>query len=78
MEICLLSGTESLELLLEKNKVTFGITENVKTFNPIKITFMNWIKMIEDFKNSANSNERFNSFFGPPEWNLNKSKNHNL
>lgn len=62
----------------EKNKVTFGITENVKTFNPIKITFMNWIKMIEDFKNSANSNERFNSFFGPPEWNLNKSKNHNL
>jgi hypothetical protein len=39
---------------------------------------MNWIKMIEDFKNSANSNERFNSFFGPPEWNLNKSKNHNL
>jgi sterol desaturase/sphingolipid hydroxylase (fatty acid hydroxylase superfamily) len=62
----------------EKSKVIFGITENVKTFNPIKITFMNWIKMIEDFQNSNNLTDKLNSFFGPPEWDLHKNKNPNL
>ena len=57
----------------EKNKVIFGITENVKTFNPIKITFMNWLKMYQDFKNSNSLSDKANSFFGPPEWNLYKN-----
>lgn len=57
----------------EKNKVIFGITENVKTFNPIKITFMNWLKMYQDFKNSNSLSDKANSFFGPPEWNLDKN-----
>lgn len=59
----------------EESKVIFGITENVKTYNPVKITFMNWLKIIEDFGNSANHNDRFKSIFGPPEWNLDKNKN---
>jgi len=62
----------------EESEVIFGITENVKTFNPIKITFMNWIKMIEDFRNSNSLTDRFNSFFGPPEWDLHKNKNLHL
>ncbi|MFL2699874.1 MAG: sterol desaturase family protein [Gammaproteobacteria bacterium] len=57
----------------EKNKVIFGITENVKTFNPIKITFMNWLKMYQDFKNSNSLSDKAHSFFGPPEWNLDKN-----
>ena len=57
----------------EKNKVIFGITENVKTFNPIKITFMNWLKMYQDYKNSNSLNDKVHSFFGPPEWNLDKN-----
>ncbi len=57
----------------EKNKVIFGITENVKTFNPIKITFMNWLKMYQDYKNSNSLNDKVRSFFGPPEWNLDKN-----
>ena len=57
----------------EKNKVIFGITENVKTFNPIKITFMNWLKMYQDFKNSNSLSDKVHSFFGPPEWNLDKN-----
>ena len=57
----------------EKNKVIFGITENVKTFNPIKITFMNWLKMYQDYKNSNSLSDKAHSFFGPPEWNLDKN-----
>ena len=57
----------------EESKVIFGITENVKTFNPIKITFMNWIKMFQDFKESSSLSDRLNSFFGPPEWHLDKT-----
>ena len=52
----------------EIEPVRFGIRENVKTFNPIKITFMFWQQMISDFKNSKNQKERLLSFFGRPEW----------
>ena len=52
----------------EIEPVRFGIRENVKTFNPIKITFMFWQQMVLDFKNSKNQKERFLSFFGKPEW----------
>ena len=52
----------------EIEPVKFGIRENVKTFNPIKITFMFWQQMISDFKNSKNQKEKLLSFFGKPEW----------
>ncbi len=52
----------------EIEPVRFGIRENVKTFNPIKITFMFWQQMVSDFKNSKNQKERLLSFFGKPEW----------
>ena len=52
----------------EIEPVRFGIRENVKTFNPIKITFMFWQQMVSDFKNSKNQKERLLSFFGRPEW----------
>ena len=52
----------------ETEPVRFGIRENVKTFNPIKITFMFWQQMVSDFKNSKNQKERLPSFFGKPEW----------
>ena len=52
----------------EIEPVRFGIRENVKTFNPIKITFMFWQQMVSDFKNSKNQKEKLLSFFGKPEW----------
>ena len=52
----------------EIEPVRSGIRENVKTFNPIKITFMFWQQMVSDFKNSKNQKERLLSFFGRPEW----------
>ena len=52
----------------EIEPVRFGIRENVKTFNPIKITFMFWQQMVSVFKNSKNQKDRLLSFFGKPEW----------
>ena len=52
----------------EIEPVKFGIRDNVKTYNPIKITFMFWGQMISDFKESTTVKEKFLSFFGRPEW----------
>jgi hypothetical protein len=50
----------------EKKPVTFGLVNNVNTFNPIRITFMGWMAMLKDMKNSANYKESLKIFFGPP------------
>ena len=52
----------------EIEPVKFGIRNNVKTYNPIKITFMFWGQMISDFKESTTAKDKFLSFFGRPEW----------
>jgi alkylglycerol monooxygenase len=52
----------------EIEPVKFGIRDNVKTFNPIKITFIFWVQMTSDFIKSKNSRDKFLSFFGRPEW----------
>ena len=52
----------------EKNDVVYGIRENVKTFNPVKITFFFWKNMITDYKKSKNLRDKFLSLFGSPEW----------
>ena len=54
----------------EKEEVNYGIRENVNTFNPIKITFMNWYLMYVDFKKSRGYKNKLLSFFGAPEWKL--------
>ena len=42
--------------------------ENVKTFNPVKITFLFWKNMFTDYKKSKNLRDKFLSLFGSPEW----------
>mgnify|MGYP006080153593 FL=1 len=58
----------------EDEPVIYGIKDNVKTFNPIKITFMLWIKMYKDFQVSLGIKEKFLSFFGTLEWQPSKIK----
>jgi sterol desaturase/sphingolipid hydroxylase (fatty acid hydroxylase superfamily) len=50
----------------EKEKVKFGLVNNVNTFNPTKITFMAWSSMIEDIKNKQSLSEALRIIFGPP------------
>ena len=45
----------------EKSDVVYGIKENVKTFNPVKITFLFWQNMVTDYKNSKNLNISFDT-----------------
>ena len=52
----------------EKEEVIFGLTNNVKTFNPFRITAFSWIQFVNDFKASNNLSDKFMSFFGSPEW----------
>ena len=50
----------------EEEPVTYGLVNNVNTFNPAKITFMAWSSMIEDINNKNDFSEMLNAIFGPP------------
>lgn len=52
----------------EKNKVVYGIIDNVQTFNPVKITFQFWITMYRDYKNAKSIKDKILCFVGRPEW----------
>jgi Sterol desaturase len=51
----------------EKANVRYGLVKNVNTFNPIKITLMEWSSIFKDMSKAPNLKESFNIFFGPPE-----------
>ena len=50
----------------EQKPVTFGLVNNVNTYNPLKITFMGWIAMIKDMKNSKSYRDSLRILLGPP------------
>ena len=52
----------------EREKVKYGIRENVKTFNPLKITFKVWFQIADDFSKSKTLKNKLLSIFGRPEW----------
>ena len=52
----------------EREKVKYGIRENVKTFNPLKITFRVWFQIADDFSKSKTLKSKLLSIFGRPEW----------
>lgn len=52
----------------ETEKVIYGLTENIKTHNPIKINVIEYYRIITDLRRSQTLKERFLSLFGPPEW----------
>jgi len=52
---------------LEKERVRYGLAKNVNTFNPIKITLMEWNSILKDLNKASNIKESFNIFFGPPK-----------
>lgn len=59
----------------DKNeKVVFGLTENIKTYHPIKMVFHEWINIINDLKKPSNLKAKFMYLFGPPGWSHDGSK----
>ena len=50
----------------EDEEVKFGLVNNVNTFNPVKVTFMAWISMINELKQKNSFIEIIKVMFGPP------------
>tara|TARA_Y100000768_G_C23902413_1_gene645827 strand:- start:135 stop:971 length:837 start_codon:yes stop_codon:yes gene_type:complete len=51
----------------EKANVRYGLVKNVNTYNPVKITFMEWRSMFSDMSKASSPQEFINIFFGPPK-----------
>jgi len=52
----------------EQEGVIYGLVNNVKTNNPITLTFYVWKKIIADMRASKTIKERWLSLLGAPEW----------
>ena len=52
----------------EMHRPTYGLTQNIKTFNPVRIAFHEWIRMANDTLKSRSINQVFMYLFGPPGW----------
>ena len=54
---------------LEDEKVVYGLVKNIKTFNLLKIAFLEWIYMFKDaFTGKKNIKQRLLYFIKPPGW----------
>lgn len=54
--------------------VIYGLTENIKTYNPVKMVFHEWINIVNDLKKPAPLKGKFMYVFGPPGWSHDGSK----
>ena len=54
---------------LEDEKVIYGLTTNISTFNPLKIAFHEWYAVIKDvFQRKISPINRLRYLFKPPGW----------
>ncbi|MCW3086441.1 MAG: fatty acid hydroxylase [Bacteroidetes bacterium] len=58
----------------ENDAVVYGLTENIKTHNPVKMVFHEWINIYHDLKKPASFKAKFMYLFGPPGWSHDGSK----
>ena len=52
----------------EEEVVVFGLTENLKSYNPMKMVFHEWRAIIEDLRKQTSIKNKFMYVFGPPGW----------
>lgn len=53
---------------LERERVDYGLTKNLETYNPVHVAFHEWIAIFRDVKNARSLHEAFMRVFGPPGW----------
>jgi hypothetical protein len=58
----------------KNDEVKFGLTENIKTFHPVKMVFHEWIGIFNDLKKPASLKAKLMYIFGPPGWSHDGSK----
>ncbi len=53
----------------EVEKPVYGLVKNIKTYNPIKIAFLEWVHLFKDAATSKTSlSNKLNYFIKPPGW----------
>ncbi|MBL7935419.1 MAG: sterol desaturase family protein [Bacteroidia bacterium] len=52
----------------EEEEVVYGLTSNLKTYNPITMVFHEWKAIYEDLKKQTSLKNKFMYVFGPPGW----------
>ncbi|MFN3952753.1 MAG: sterol desaturase family protein [Thermaurantimonas sp.] len=52
----------------EDRKPIYGLTKNIRTYNPVHVAFHEWRDIFEDLKKSPDTNSAFMYVFGPPGW----------
>lgn len=52
----------------EGEKPKYGLTTNLGTYNPIKVIFYEWIKIVNDLKKAGSFKNRLKYLFNPPGW----------
>ncbi len=52
----------------EREKVDFGLTKNLETYNPLRIAFHEWAAIGRAFLAASTLRERLGVVFGPPGW----------
>jgi sterol desaturase/sphingolipid hydroxylase (fatty acid hydroxylase superfamily) len=50
----------------EGEKVVYGLTKNINSYNPFRIAFHEWIDIWHDVRQAATWKDRLRSVFGPP------------
>lgn len=59
----------------DKNEqVVYGLTENIKTYHPLKMVFHEWISIGKDLRKPSSVRAKFMYVFGPPGWSHDGSK----
>ncbi len=58
----------------ESDPVKYGLTENINTYNPIKMVFHEWKNIVTDLKKKSSLKAKFMYVFGPPGWSHDGSK----
>lgn len=52
----------------EKEPVVFGLTTNVKSYNPFKVVFFEWQHIVADIRKAPSFKAVLGYIFGPPGW----------
>lgn len=58
----------------EDEPVRYGLTENIKSHNPLNVVFHEWKGIANDLKKSKSFKHKFKYMFAPPGWSHDGSK----
>ncbi len=58
----------------ENDPVVYGLTENIKTYHPLKMVFHEWINISKDLRKPSSLKSKIMYVLGPPGWSHDGSK----